>query len=365
MRILLLTTDAYGGHGGIALYNRDLADALAAMPSVREVVVIPRTLPFAPEGVPDKVRFVAHAAGSKLRYVRAALACAASDFDLLICGHANLLPLAGMLRAWLRCPLVLMAYGIDVWKQPHRTSRFWLRRVTAVWSISKVTTERMNAWAKLPQDTYVLLPNAIHLDRYGVRAKSEFLLTRYRLHGCKVILTLARMLSAERYKGVDEVLDVLPELLQRDPSLRYVVAGDGDDRPRLQAKALALGLQDQVIFAGFVDEAQKADYFRLADVFVMPGRGEGFGFVFLEALACGVPSVGSLIDGSREALLDGALGELVDPGDPASVRDGILRALQKPIAIPAGLAHFSWPGFQARLKTALDSVVPPARATNE
>lgn len=362
MRVLLLTTDAYGGHGGIALYNRDLADALAAMPNVAEVVVIPRTLPFAAQGVPGKVRYLAHAAGSKRRYVLAALRTAMSGFDLLICGHVNLLPLAALLRCKLRCPLVLMAYGIDVWTRPKLWTRIWLRQISTVWSISAVTRDRMNAWASLPDSRYVLLPNAIHLDRYGMAPKSATLIERYGLRGCKVLLTLARLPSAERYKGVDEVLEVLPALIRTEPNLRYLVAGDGDDRLRLEAKAQALGLQPHVVFAGFIHEAEKADHFRLADTFVMPGRGEGFGFVFLEALACGVPVVGSVLDGSREALRDGALGELVDPRDAGSVRVGIVRALQKPIAIPPGLEFFDWTNFCARLQLAIQSLLPSGSA---
>ncbi|MGD9583387.1 MAG: glycosyltransferase family 4 protein [Lysobacterales bacterium] len=363
MRVLLLTTDAYGGHGGIALYNRDLADALASMPEVAEVVVIPRTLPFAADGVPDKVRYLAQAAGSKRRYVCAALRTATSAFDLLICGHINLLPLAALLRQKLRCPLVLMAYGIDVWTRPNYWTRIWLRQINAVWSISAVTRDRMNAWAQLPDSRYLLLPNAIHLDRYGLRPKSPGLLDRYGLRDRKVILTLARLPSAERYKGVDEVLGVLADLLKEEPQLRYLVAGDGDDRPRLEAKAQALGLQAQVVFTGLIDEAEKADHFRLADAFVMPGRGEGFGFVFLEALACGVPAVGSVLDGSREALREGELGELVDPRDAQSVRDGIVSALRRPIGIPSGLTYFAWPNFCKRLRTAVAALLPAMSAS--
>jgi glycosyltransferase involved in cell wall biosynthesis len=357
VRILLLTTDAYGGHGGIALYNRDLADALAAMPEVEEVVVLPRTLPFDADAIPEKVRFVAHASRGLVRYVSAAAGCSLSRFDLLICGHVNLLPLAGSLRATMRCPLVLMVYGIDVWTQPRRSTRFWLRQVNAVWSISAVTRDRMNSWAHLSDSAYSLLPNAIHLDRYGIGPKPAELLTQYGLHGRKVVLTLARLPGAERYKGVDEILDVLPSLIEMEPSLTYVVAGDGDDRVRLEQKANLAGLRNHVVFTGFVNECEKADHFRVADVFAMPGRGEGFGFVFLEALACGVPVVGSAVDGSREALREGALGELVDPCDPESVREGILRALRKPIAVPAGLEHFSWPAFRTRLQRALHAAL--------
>ena len=94
----------------------------------------------------------------------------------------------------------------------------------------------------------------------------------------------------------------------------------------------------------------------MADVFALPGRGEGFGIVFLEAMACGVPVVGSSMDGSREALLNGELGELVDPADPASMREGILRALAKPKGIPPGLDYFAWPRFCERIAAAVHSL---------
>src|SRR5437870_738345 len=125
MRILLLATDAYGGHGGIALYNRHLADALAAMPKVEEVVVVPRTLRFEPEGIPDRVRFVREASRGNVRYVSEAAVCSLTRFDLLICGHINLLPLAALLRLKLRCPMVLMVHGIDVWTQPYFSTGLW------------------------------------------------------------------------------------------------------------------------------------------------------------------------------------------------------------------------------------------------
>lgn len=353
MRVLLLTTDAYGGHGGIALYNRDIAEALAEMPEIDEVVVIPRNVPLPPESIPGKVRFLPQAAGSKLRYILGALSEARRDFDLVICGHINLLPLAVLLNLQIRAPLALMVYGIDVWKPPGGLTRRWMKKASAVWSISAITRDRMNAWAGLPASKYVLLPNAIHLERYGMEEKRVDLVEHHQLQGCKCIMTLARLSAAERYKGIDEVLEVMPSLLKTEPALKYLLAGDGDDRPRLEAKAASLGLADRVIFTGMVKEADKADLFRLADTFVMPGRGEGFGFVFLEALACGVPVVGSKVDGSREALRDGMLGELVDPVDPASIRQSILAALSRPKGIPEGLSYFAWPAFASRVADAV------------
>jgi len=356
-RILLLTTDAYGGHGGIALYNRDIVQALAEITEVDEVVVIPRNMPLAPEPIPGKIRFLQEATGGKANYIRTAMREARKNYALVICGHINLLPLAVLLNLYIRAPLALMVYGIDVWQSPYRLARRWLAGVDAIWSISAITRDRMNAWARLPESKYILLPNAIHLERYGMDRKSADLLKRYKPEGGKLIMTLARLPGAERYKGVDEVLEVMPGLLHKEPALKYLVAGDGDDRPRLEAKARSLGLADHIIFTGMVQESEKADLFRLADAFVMPGRGEGFGFVFLEALACGVPAVGSRVDGSREALRDGMLGELVDPADPLSIEQGILRALGKPRAIPEGLDHFAWPAFAKRVHAAACSLL--------
>ena len=243
IRILMLAPDAYGGHGGIALYNRDIAAALAAMPEVGEVVVVPRQQRFAATGIPVKVRQVQEALGGKGRYVRAALRATRSRYNLLICGHVNLLPLGVLLNLKLRAPLALMVYGIDAWNPPNPMARYWLRAVDAVWSISGITRDRMNVWAKLPDAKYRLLPNAIHLGRYSMAEKRNDLVERYGLEDSKVIMTLARLPGIERYKGVDEVLQAMPALVHAEPTLKYLVAGDGEDRPRLEGKAAALGLR--------------------------------------------------------------------------------------------------------------------------
>ena len=357
MKVLLLTSDAYGANGGIAQYNRDIIEALVAMPEVDEVVVIARAMPSVPVGVPPQARLVRESIGGKALFVKAAIRASTESYDLLICGHIHLLPVAVVINQIIRAPLVLMVYGIDVWKPPYRFARPWLKAVDAVWSISAFTTERMNIWAKLSTDCYTQLPNAIHLDRYGMAPRRIDLQTLHGLEGACVIMTLARLPSFERYKGIDEVIEAMPTLLRDVPNLKYLVAGDGDDRPRLMQKAKSLGVADQVIFVGMISEADKADYLRLADVFVMPSRGEGFGFVFLEALACGVPAVGSQLDGSREALRGGELGELADPADPASVRECIHRALAKSPAVAPGLSYFAWPHFQNRLAAATRHVI--------
>ena len=349
LRVLLLATDAYGGHGGIAFHNRRLIDAIAEMPEVAEVVVLPRVMRFTPTGIPSKVRFLTHAAGSKARYVAALLPLMREHFDLVICGHVNLLSVAAPFAKVKSASLVLEVYGIEIWNGARPMPARWLGAVDAIWSVSRVTADRMNAWAHLPEDRYTVLPSTFHPDQFGPAPKDTALMERYGLAGSKVIMTLARLAGFERYKGVDEILECLPDLLAREPDLKYLVVGDGDDQKRLEAKAQALGLGSRVVFTGFVPDTEKADHLRLADVFALPGRGEGFGIVFLEALACGVPVVGSMLDGSREALLNGELGELANPDSRASIVECVLRALAKPREVPPALASFGWPAFRKRV----------------
>jgi phosphatidylinositol alpha-1,6-mannosyltransferase len=358
LRILFLVTDAYGGHGGIAAYNRCLCEAIAEMPEVAEIVVVPRIMRFADASVPStKIVFMHAAAGSKLHYLQVLISLVHKPFDLLICGHINLLPLAAPFALAKRLPLTLQVHGIDVWSPAPLLRRIWLKYVAAVWTVSGVTRERMNVWAKLKLAKYHVIPNTVRAEKFGVGLRRPDLVERYRLEGAKVVVTLARLAANERYKGVDEMLETLPALLDGEPTLKYLILGDGDDQQRLEDKARALGLADTVVFAGYIGESEKADHLRLADVFALPGRGEGFGIVYLEALACGIPTLGSKVDGSREALRDGELGELVDPDDLASIRDGLLRALKQPKTILPGLDYFSWPNFQARVAGSIRSVL--------
>ena len=103
--------------------------------------------------------------------------------------------------------------------------------------------------------------------------------------------------------------------------------GEGDDRPRLEALAARLGLGEKARFVGSVVPEELPDYLRLADVFVMPSTGEGFGIVFLEALATGIHVIGGNKDGSLDPLADGQLGQLIDPDNEEELLSSICNAL--------------------------------------
>lgn len=366
MRTLVLTTDAFGGHGGIAKYNQDFLSALCAHPDCAEVVAIPRLMPNPSGQLPAKLTYVTSGLGSKQRYLASVLKTVQSNrrFELIVCGHVNLLPIAYLLRFWIKAPVVLLIYGIDAWQPTgSRLNNRLAEKVDTFVSISDITRQRFLGWAGLDDNEGFLLPNAIDLDRYGLGPKDVSLLRRYGLADKTVLMTLGRLVSAERHKGFDEVLESLPALIGKMPDLAYLIAGDGPDRQRLEKKAKSLGLDGRVVFAGLVPEAEKADHYRLSDAYVMPSRGEGFGFVFLEAMACGIPAVGSKVDGSREALRDGKLGILVDPADPGEVEAGILEALDRPAGeVPDGLDYFSYGNFEKRCHRIVEQVLGDHKA---
>ncbi|HEX6087692.1 MAG TPA: glycosyltransferase family 4 protein [Thermoanaerobaculia bacterium] len=308
------------------------------------MLVIPRVMRTGPGTIPPKITFFSDAARGSVHYLRA-LARVRGKVDLVICGHVNLLPVACTLA---KHP-ILFVYGIEAWK-PIRMPKL-LHRAAAVVSISDITLRRLLAWSHYAGPTH-LLPNAIHAEQYGIRPKRADLIERYKLAGKRVLLTVGRLAAEERYKGFDEVIEILGQL---PDDVVYMIAGGGNDFPRLQRKVVQCDLADRVIFTGLFPDEDKADLYALADVYVMPSRGEGFGYVFLEALASGVPVIGSKLDGGREALLDGALGLLVDPSNPAEIERAIVEVLgDARREIPARLEHFSFERFSQRLDAIVD-----------
>lgn len=360
MRLLVLLHEAFGGLGGIAQFNRDLLTAAAAAPAIEQVVALPRHVPSPTGSLPGKIAYVEGAAGGKARFALAVLRRArfGGRFDVVICGHVRMLWLGYLAARLARAPLLLVVYGIDAWTPPNGAARRLVARVDAVLSVSQVTKDRFLAWAEIPPDRVHVVPPAFDPSRFQPGPRDPALVERYRLGGKPVILTLARLAGSERYKGIDEVLDSLPALLRRRPGLVYLIAGDGPDRGRLEEKARTLDLAAHVRFCGRIAEAEKADHFRLADAFVMPGRGEGFGIVYLEAMACGIPVLGSRLDGSRDALRGGRLGILVDPTDAGELVAGIDAALDRPKGVPEGLDEFRFDRFADRLGDLLASVAP-------
>jgi phosphatidylinositol alpha-1,6-mannosyltransferase len=118
-----------------------------------------------------------------------------------------------------------------------------------------------------------------------------------------MLLTVGRLDRRERYKGHDRIIELLGDLAQDGLNPRYVIAGDGEDRGRLEALATRLGVGGRVGFLGRTPSADLPALYHAADLFVLASTGEGFGIVLLEALALAA-------GGAPDPLADGELGRL-------------------------------------------------------
>lgn len=298
MKILALVTDAFGGPGGIAAYNRHFLTALAEQG--HEVLVLPRYGEAAalPAGLTQ-----AQARNGRLFYVYSLLRQLLRDrsFDLVWCGHIGMAALAARVAAVVGCPWWLQIHGIDAWTPCDRTRQSAIRSASLVTAVSRYTRRRFLAWAPVPPDRVKVLPNVVE-PCYTPGTKSQKLLQRYAARDCKILLTVGRIAKAEAYKGHDRIIRLMPRLLERHTNLVYLIAGDGDGRPELERLAAETGVEEQVRFAGNVAADELVDHYRIADVFVMPSTGEGFGIVYLEAMACGIPAIGLDTDGSIDPL---------------------------------------------------------------
>jgi glycosyltransferase involved in cell wall biosynthesis len=281
---------------------------------------------------------------------------------LIIATHVNFAPVALLARLLTGCPYVVVAHGIDVHPGLSRLRTLALRRADAVWAVSRWTRERVLACGRSPA-AVTIIGNSVDSERFEPGEPDPALRRRYGLAADdRILLTVARLDGAEQYKGYDTVLRALPALRQQFAAVRYLIVGTGSDRARVERLAAELGVAAQVTFCGFVADAELADHFRLADVFVMPSKGEGFGIVFLEAMACGTPVIGGDQDGSRDALADGRLGRLVDPDDAGALARELADMLGQqgaprwfaPQALRADcLALHGRPAFAARIRDAL------------
>ena len=365
MRLLVPLTDAFGGRGGIAKFNRDLLNALCSYPGMDEVVAVPRVVVDSPGTMPDNLTYAAEAARGMPAYLRTlGKYTARGQYDGVICGHIHLLPLAWLAARRARVPLLLVVHGLEARTPSDKgLANRLVPSVDAFVAVSDYTRQCLVQWSGVDYEKGHVVPNCIDRSQFGPGEPPAYLKDRYDTNGKTVIMTLSRLPVQETGKGHDEVLEVLPDLAREMPDLVYLICGDGPDRPRLEEKARKLSVEDRVVFAGYVPEEEKVDHYRLANAFVMPGRTEGFGIVYLEALACGIPVVASNADASQEAVRGGELGVVVDPDDLSSVKSGIREALDAPRGVPDKIDYYSAERFTERWHEVVAGELAAARAS--
>lgn len=346
--ILVIGPDPLDAAGGISRYLRDVVAACEEIAEVRYLA--PRAA-----RTPGRGRSL---------FTRCDLATrllgALSDRPrLIIVGHLHLASLLQRLPRARGTRTLALAYGIEAWK-PHRAGmQTALEALDRVLAISRHTRTRLLSWSELPPHRVGVLPNALPATEAPDSERIRELRDARGSSDRRTVLTIGRLDASEAYKGHDRLIRAVASLNRNGQALRLVVVGDGDDRERLEALAREHGAEGEVFFTGAVSESDKQAWLHAADAFAMPSTGEGFGFVFLEALDAGLPVLAGATDGSRDALLDGRLGILVDPHDPQALTEGLVRLTEQAKMRPAELERFSKERFSARLHDEVLALLAP------
>jgi phosphatidyl-myo-inositol dimannoside synthase len=240
-------------------------------------------------------------------------------------GHPNFAPIGSLLRGVnSRLRYWIASYGVEVWQPTSGLRRVSLRRAESVTAPSRYTATHLIKTQGLDPAKVTLLPLCLDPGfrncTPGQRQKSA--------PSSSQILTVGRLLHSEPGKGVDTVIQALRHVIQAVPDARYVVVGDGDERPRLEELAKENGVGRRVMFLGHLNESELRERYLEADVFAMPSRQEGFGIVFLEAMSFGKPVVAAAFGGTPDIVVDGQTGFLVEYGNVRMVADRLIQLLR-------------------------------------
>jgi phosphatidyl-myo-inositol dimannoside synthase len=267
----------------------------------------------------------------KGRFTATALRAARRKGKLVIAGHPNLGPIAQAMRlAAPRLKTIVCTHGIEVWEPLSVLRRRALRHANAILAPSHSTAEHVIQQQNVEAARVKVLPWALDPQFESILTANADAAPPRQFPSGRVVLTVGRLLASERYKGMDTLITALPRLLTRWPELQLAIAGQGDDRPWLEELAEKNGVNRHVHFLSGLSYPEIAACYNACEIFALPSRGEGFGLVYLEAMACGKPVIGGAHGGAPEVIEDGATGYLVPHGDPAQLATSIETLLTDP-----------------------------------
>lgn len=255
---------------------------------------------------------------------------AASAFNrapFIVSTHPHFSPWLKVLKR----PFLSVAHGIDVWNIKGSKVASGLQAAKCILPVSQYTSGRMAPQIPPPAPPLEIFPNTFDAGRFFPSGSATPWRKNLNLpEEAILMLSICRVSKGEEGKGYHRLLELMPRLLAQHPNLHWVLGGKGNDLDHVKQKAEQLGVSANCRFPGFISDDSLPDLYRSSDLFVLPSKKEGFGIVFLEAAATGLPVIAGNRDGSVDALADGALGCLIDPEDDDQIVNAIDQTLSKP-----------------------------------
>lgn len=328
---LFLFLEVFAQEGGIQSYVKDVLRAYKKLNYQGQVFVLRDRYPVDDDLVGANLQFEGFANSSsmvsRIRFmISFLLFLIVNRPQRVFCGHIKLGGITRLFCGLLNIPYTMLTYGKEVWKTLPPQQRQVLNDADQILTISRYSCDRIYQSNKIDKDKIDILPCVVDADKFTIAPKPHELIQKYNLQNNQVLLTVARLWSGDIYKGVDVTIRALPTILKTYPDVKYLVVGRGDDQPRLKKLAQDLGVENQVIFAGFIPTSELVSHYQVCDAYIMPSQ-EGFGIVYLEAMCCGKPVLSGNNDGSADPLQDGYLGWRVPHRDADTVANACIEIL--------------------------------------
>lgn len=286
---------------------------------------------------------------------------------IVILSHINLLPVGYLIKKISpKTKLVLFAHGIEVWQPLSGLKLKMLSKVDSILAVSNYTKDKMRNLYKLDKRKFQILNNCLDpfLPIFINGDVQSILYKKYNLSESDFILiTVTRIAADEQYKGHEKILESMSTLVREFPNIKYLIVGkyDKSEKERLDILIDNYNLKDKIIFTGFVLDEALAAHYKLANVYVMPSKGEGFGIVFIEAMFYKLPVIAGNSDGSVDPLLNGKLGQLVNPDNAEELTVAIKNVILRSCAFKPDqnllIQNFSYSIYKEKLKVAIEKLL--------
>ena len=268
---------------------------------------------------------------SKFGFVLQALRLARKKPRIIIAAHLNLaVPALWMKKISPQTNTIVLCHGVEVWDALPAARRRALLAADMIIVPSTYTGAKLQTIQGVPAEKIRILPWPINSEVLRMSEARSNLPLPSGFPAGPVILTVGRWAAAEQYKGADDLIRAMPQLRSSFPDVRLVAVGGGDDLPRLKSIAAELRVAESVHFLEGISREQLAAFYANAAVFALPSTGEGFGIVFIEAMAFGLPVVGVAAGGVTDIIRDGVNGLFVPAKDPAALANSLARLLGDP-----------------------------------
>lgn len=265
---------------------------------------------------------------NKIDFVRQALAAARNNGRVVVAAHPNLAVPAALIKGVCSgIKTIVMSHGVEVWQPLSPVRRSSLRLADLILAPSRYTEQKLVEVQGIAAQQIRRVPWPVNPAILPLAVRAAGLPRLPAFPQGKVILTVGRCSSNERYKGADSLIRAVAQISSTIPDVALVAAGTGDDLPRLRQLASELNISARIYFFERLSLEELTACYAHCSLFALPSTGEGFGFVFLEAMAFSKAVVGVAAGGVTDLIEDGVNGLLLPPNDQPMLADSLARLL--------------------------------------